>query len=255
MAKRKPVKTQYERKLVQQQIRRMEERGYRIPAEVKQKIKIGKYQTLHSYRRDDYKKLYSVATGEIDGKIVSGTEYRAYERKISAEKAAETRKQNEERKIQEKSQEKEQQNKPDVRFGSVEQASETDVSVSFEEARRKQDEIDRARAEMFQEGQIVYDQVVGLINDYPTPGSKYLNNLLKSEIATYGKDKVILAMSQAPSEYIESAKLICYYEEDSDKIHQALHDFSMAIRGSKDTAEEAKETGEVMDQSTDMGAL
>ena len=101
MAKRKPVKTQHERKLVQQQIRRMEERGYRIPAEVKQKIKIGKYQTLHSYHRDDYKKLYSVATGEIEGKIVLGTEYRAYERKIATEKAAETRKQNEERKIQE----------------------------------------------------------------------------------------------------------------------------------------------------------
>lgn len=240
MAKRKPTATQKLRKLVQQQIRRMENRGYRIADEIKQKIKTGKYQTLKSLQRDKYKKLYENSTSEIEGKVVRGTEKRAQELKESAIRAAETRRRNK---------------RPYITWGSAEPLSEDEVQVTWEEGRKKQDEIDRAKAEMFQEGEIVYEQVTSLIDQYPTPGSKYLNNLLKSEIATYGKDKVILAMSQAPSEYIESAKLICYYEEDSDKIHQALHDFSMAIRGSKDTAEESKETGEVMDQSTDMGAL
>lgn len=232
MAKRKPTATQKLRKLVQQQVRRMESRGYRIDAEIKQKIKTGKYQTLKSLQRDKYKKLYEKSTSEIEGKIVSGTEKRTQERKESARRAVQTR----------------QQAKRPL-------TSEDELEVRWEDERRKHDELDRARAEMFQEGQIVYDQVASLINEYPTPGSKYLNNLLKSEIATHGKDKVILAMSQAPSYYIDSAKVIVYYEEDSDAIHSALHDFAQMITGTVTSAEEAKEMGDVMDEMTDMGSL
>ena len=88
MAKRKPTKTQQLRKLVQQQVRRMESRGYRIDDAVKEKIKSGKYQTLQSLRRNRYEKLYSSASAEIDSKIVSGTKKRSYERKEAARRAA-----------------------------------------------------------------------------------------------------------------------------------------------------------------------
>ena len=94
MAKRKPTATQRLRKLVQQQVRRMENRGYRIDTELKEKIKTGKYQTLQSIRKNKYAKLYEGSSAEIDTNIVSGRRYRQYERKVSAEKAVQTRRQN-----------------------------------------------------------------------------------------------------------------------------------------------------------------
>lgn len=240
MAKRTPTATQKLRKLVQQQVRRMESRGYRIDAEVKQKIKTGKYQTLKSLQRDKYKKLYEKSTSEIEGKIVSGTEKRTQERKESAIRAAQTR---------------QQAKRPDVRWGEAEPLSEDEVQVRWEEERRKQDERDRERAEDIYEGKIVLAQVKALIDLYPTPGSMYLNNLLLSEISKYGEDNVVISLAQAPDYYIEAARLICYYEEDSDKIHEALHDFADMIRGTVTSASDAKEMGDVMDEMTDMGAL
>lgn len=231
MAKRKPTTTQKLRKLVQQQVRRMEGRGYRIDAEIKQKIKTGKYQTLKSLQRDKYKKLYEKSTSEIEGKVVRGTEKRTQERRESARRAAQTR----------------QQAKRPL-------ASEDELEVRWEDERRKQDERDRARAEMFQEGQIVYEQVMSLIDQYPTPGSKYLKNLLLSEIAKYGRTGVLMGMAQAPSYYIDSAKVIVYYEEDADAIHSALHDFASMITGTVTSADEAKEMGDTMDEMTNMGA-
>ena len=240
MAKRKPTATQKLRSLIQQQIRRMEKRGYRIASEIKQKVKTGKYQTLKSLQRNKYNKLYEKSTSEISGKIVSGTKKRIEERKESAQKAAETRRLSK---------------RPDVRWGEAEPYSETEVKVSWEDERKKQDERDRARAQMFQEGQIVYDQVMSLIDQYPSPGSRYLKNLLLSEIAKYGRAGLLMAMAQAPEYYIDSAKVIVYYEEDSDAIHSALHDFAQMITGTVTSADEAKEMGEVMDEMTDMGVL
>lgn len=240
MAKRKPTATQKLRKLVQQQVRRMERRGYRIDAELKQKIKTGKYQTLKSLQRDKYKKLYEKSTSEIEGKVVRGTEKRTQERRESGKRAAQTR---------------QQRKRPLARWGEVEPLSEDELEVRWEDERRKQDERDRARAEMFQEGQIVYEQVMSLIDQYPTPGSKYLKNLLLSEIAKYGRTGVLMGMAQAPSYYIDSAKVIVYYEEDADAIHSALHDFASMITGTVTSADEAKEMGDTMDEMTDMGSL
>lgn len=239
MAKRKPTATQKLRKLVQQQVRRMERRGYRIDSELKQKIKTGKYQTLKSLQRDRYKKLYEKSTSEIEGKVVSGTWKRTQERRESARRAAQTR---------------QQAKRQLTRRGEVEPLSEDELEVRWEDERRKQDEHDRARAEMFQEGQIVYEQVMSLIDQYPTPGSRYLKNLLLSEIAKYGRTGVLMGMAQAPSYYIDSAKAIVYYEEDADAIHSALHDFASMITGTVTSADEAKEMGDTMDEMTNMGA-
>ena len=51
MAKRKLTPAQKLRSLVQQQVRRMEKRGYRIDSALKEKIKTGKYQTLKSIKK------------------------------------------------------------------------------------------------------------------------------------------------------------------------------------------------------------
>ena len=93
MAKRtRLTATQKLRKLVQQQVRRMEHRGYRVDTSLKEKIKTGKYQTLKSIQKNKYKKLYESSSSEIEGKIVSGEEKRSYERSESAKRSAVTRK-------------------------------------------------------------------------------------------------------------------------------------------------------------------
>ena len=73
---RKPSKTAHERSLLSSQIRRMESRGYRISLEAKQAAKTGSYQTLHSYRRNDYSKLYEQSTANVYNREISGKTYR-----------------------------------------------------------------------------------------------------------------------------------------------------------------------------------
>ena len=93
MAKRtRLTATQKLRKLVQQQVRRMEQRGYRVDTSLKEKIKTGKYQTLKSIQKNKYKKLYESSSSEIEGKIVSGEKKLSYERSESAKRSAVTRK-------------------------------------------------------------------------------------------------------------------------------------------------------------------
>lgn len=229
MAKRKPIKTETLRRKLKARVRSFEKRGLFVPEDVRGKIKTGKYQTLKSFERENYKKLYQVSSGEINGETVSGTQYREYERREAARKAQETKRQREEA-------ERERQER------------------EWEEERRRRDEFERQRADKYQEGEIVFEEVQRLIEEYPTPGSKFLKGKLSHEIAAYGLDNVIMGLAQAPSKAIEYAKVICYYEDEAPKIQKAMHEFLNIIRGTKETADEAKETGEVMDRMTDMSA-
>lgn len=232
MAKRKMTATQKLRRLVQQQVRRMEKRGYRVEPEVKEKIKSGKYQTLKSYQKDKYQKLYQSSSSEVDGKIVSGKQKRIIERAESARKGAETRRQR--RRLQ-------QSNERDAR--------------DWERRRREQDERDRRDAENYDEGRIAYSQINDLIEQYPTPGSRMLRNALRSEIGKYGERSVLQAMGQAPDTFIAMAQQIIYYEEESSAIHSALVSFIEVITGTILNTEESKEIGETLDEMTDMGEL
>lgn len=94
---------------------------------------------------------------------------------------------------------------------------------------------------------IVYQNVVRMIYDYPSSdGSKYLQNLLNSEIRKYGYDPVCNAMAAAPEEIIKLAQEIIYYELTSEQIHAALVEFSNLIRsGVIITKEESKEQNDV----------
>lgn len=234
MAKRtKLTATQKLRKLVQQQVRRMERRGYRVDTGLKEKIKTGKYQTLKSIQKNKYKKLYESSSSEIDGKIVSGEKKRSYERSESARKAAATRRS---RRAQQ------------VDYSGYDE-------TEWERKRRERDRKERRLAELYDEGRIAYDNIYDLIGEYPTPGSKMLSNALRSEISEYGEEKVIQAMGTAPSSFIETAQMIIYYEEESSGIHSALVSFIEVITGVIVNGELAQDIGETMDEMTDMGSL
>lgn len=96
---------------------------------------------------------------------------------------------------------------------------------------------------------LVYQNVIDLINSYPSSlGAEYLRNLLKSEIKTYGFEKVISAMNEIGEDIIKRAAEIIHYEGDSYRIHDALVTFSDIIRaGVKMTEEESKEINNVVE--------
>lgn len=73
-------------------MRSLEKRGYIIPENVKQQIDKGKYQTLKSYQKDGYRKLYENIKAEVNGQTVSGRRKRNLEREQAAQKAAQTKK-------------------------------------------------------------------------------------------------------------------------------------------------------------------
>lgn len=249
MAKRtRLTATQKLRKLVQQQVRRMEHRGYRVDTSLKEKIKTGKYQTLKSIQRNKYKKLYESSSSEIEGKIVSGEEKRSYERSEAAKRANETRKLK-----------REQQDLDRRKYDTDRDTEQEDYSgydePEWERKRREQDRKERRLAELYNEGRIAYDNIYDLIGKYPTPGSKMLSNALRSEISKYGEEKVIQAMGTAPSSFIETAQMIIYYEEESSGIHSALVSFIEVITGVIVNGELAQDIGETMDEMTDMGSL
>lgn len=252
MAKRtRLTATQKLRKLVQQQVRRMEHRGYRVDTSLKEKIKTGKYQTLKSIQKNKYKKLYESSSSEIEGKIVSGEEKRSYERSEAAKRAGETRKLKREQREHDKRVFQEAYDRAERQRRERELAEEEE----WERKRREQDRKERRLAELYNEGRIAYDNIYDLIGEYPTPGSKMLSNALRSEISKYGEEKVIQAMGTAPSTFIETAQMIIYYEEESSAIHSALVSFIEVITGVIVNGELAQDIGETMDEMTDMGSF
>ena len=252
MAKRtRLTATQKLRKLVQQQVRRMERRGYRVDTSLKEKIKTGKYQTLKSIQKNKYKKLYESSSSEIEGKIVSGEKKRSYERSESAKRSAVTRKLKREQREHDKRVFQEAYDRAERQRREIELAEEEE----WERKRREQDRKERRLAELYNEGRIAYDNIYDLIGEYPTPGSMMLSNTLRSEISKYGEEKVIQAMGTAPSTFIETAQMIIYYEEESSAIHSALVNFIEVITGVIVNGELAQDIGETMDEMTDMGSL
>lgn len=229
MAK-KLTPTQRLRNNVRQQIRRMENRGYRIDTEIKDKIKTAKFQTLKSYQRNKYAKLYAESTALSEqGDIVTGKEFRKEERRASALKGARTRK----------------------RQKAIDRIRVEPNEQDWERQRRIQDERDRVNAQFYQEGEIAYDEIQSLIGQYPGKGSDSLRRALTREIEKYGKENVLMAIGQSPQSAIENARTILYYEDGSDAIHSAFLDFFGVITGTKATDGEAKELGDTLDAMTD----
>lgn len=264
MAKRKRMTaTQRERALLQQQVRRMESRGYRISGDLKAKISIGKYQTLHSLRRNKYDKLYSGASAEIDGKIVGGHEYRKIQRSKFAQKAAETRRQVRlARAVYKKSPSKEElerdlygETKEESRRKELELEQQRREQEEWERRRREQDVRDKQRAADIKQGDIIYKNVNALIDKFPMrEGSNILKDGFKSEIKNYGEDNVLAAMANVPMNVIAEAQDIIYYTRTKEAMHSAIVAFFEAIKSTIISMKEAQEIGDYMDETTDMSA-
>lgn len=96
---------------------------------------------------------------------------------------------------------------------------------------------------------IVFNNIKNLIAEYPTKGSRYLNDLLNSEIRRYGRNAVVRSMMQAPEELMDLAQTVIYYEDKSDRINSALRAMADIIQGHIRDAEEEEALSEAMEDS------
>ncbi len=250
MAKRKLTATQKLRRLVQQQIRRMEKRGYRVDSALKEKVKTGKYQTLKSIQKDKYKKLYEASTAESEGKIISGRRKRLIERQEAAEKAVRTR---------------QRKSKPsDIVWKEAPSLEELEDQLydktvgslsdkQFEDWIKKQKDVrDLMTVGDIQEGRIMYQNIEELIEKFQVRGgANILKDALASEIEKYGPDAVMEAMANTPGDIIAEAQNIMFYEGDKADKHRALVHFFDSIVGEVRTLAASKALGEATDRMTD----
>ena len=251
MAKRKLTHTQKLRSLVQQQIRRMEKRGYRIDTALKEKIKTGKYQTLKSIQRDKYKKLYETSTAESEGKIISGSRKRNIERKEAAKRAVITR----QRKLRKKDVVwKEAPSITELEDELYDRSKRPLTPEEFERMiKAKKDARDILAASDIQEGNVMYQNIEEIVDKFKDKrkGANLLEDALASEIEKYGRNAVLEAMANAPGDIIQEAQNIAFYNGDKAERHRALVHFFDAIIGEVRTLEADKRLGEALDRMTD----
>ena len=195
-------------------IKQAEKRGYRfsenaIPKQVKRPTQAS-IERLKKIKSSD---LYSKATALSEsGKIISGTEKRKEEKRISSEKALQTRR----RKKDEKELEKIQQNK--------------------------------SESNPFSMGQIVYRKIKSLISDFwedKGKGARLLKDELEMQIKAYGFNAVMYSISQAPSDVLELSEKVAKYRSGSPQSVNALTNLSNLITGEIPTSEKLKELEEV----------
>lgn len=206
MAKKKPTATQNLRRNIKRTMRSLEKRGYIIPENVKQQIDKGKYQTLKSYQKEGYRKLYENITAEVNGQTVSGRRKRNLEREQAAQKGAQTKK--------------------------AKQSSVPSVQIP------QQSSID----DLPNEGEITYYTLLSLIAQNPGKGAARLQKILDDEIGSYGLQAVIRGLAQAPEEAIEDAeKVVNYWDYSEEEVGDATNELIGILRGYKPTREDLEQ--------------
>lgn len=227
-----------------QNIRRAEKRGYRftdktaIPTARQLRQQTGKAPTQKALKELERKlNTYlesAQAVSQETGKVITGTERRAEERRASARKGAETRRKR------------------------LEEASKRDEA--FEIARYAQDAEERERLEKdkeaqdkFNEGVKMWDEMQRLIesafNDPKhTDVAQYINEAMQDEIATYGYEPFMMSLGQSTGVIEKLQNCLEYYRVSQPSFDNVFMDLMTTIRGTVPTAEEAREWQDKMDE-------
>lgn len=221
--KKKKMTTKRRKELdrIRHLIRRAEKRGYTFSEELKTSLTTRHTRSLQSLTPE---KLYKQATFKIGSRQVTGLEGRAIERKRSYLKGQLRRK-----------------------YGEISRTIEGELL-----SQALQDSMGAVfplpDSQEFYEGELIYNNIMDIIESYPSSeGAKYLSNLLKSEIGTYGMGRVLAGLASVDEDLVRQAQEIIYYEKNSTQIHAALRDFSLALRGAMLTKEESKELNETLE--------
>lgn len=205
--------------------RRAEKKGFSWSEEYKQQILQSSTNKLRNIKP---KQLYKQAQYQTNKGKVSGTEGVTLRRKIGAKKGVETRRY------------KKWLKTPEGKewLNQIEYQTVTEYQYDY----------------LPNEGEIVYDRIMEMINQYPTKGSEILKKSLESDIKKFGYENVIKGLAIAPEYAIQSAQLVVHYSGNSEtpsNEHRAYKSFFDLIRGTIPNSEDEKMIGEVLEQ---MGA-
>ena len=224
-------------------IRRAEKRGYKFSEELKTKLKSAKYQTLQSYQRNKYKKLYGEATVTTSTGEVTGLQYRQYERQRASQKATETRRLKKQSTPTGAEAEREQPTSPKTpREREKELYHEAEIienEEGFEEAeaqrqaefeRKKNDEQFKKSVEI---GGMMWDTVRDVIRKYENLGAgefgKYFTELMDYYAEKYSVQEIQAALASIDMEnFLEKVDDVLYYGKNIEnliKSVQALQNF------------------------------
>lgn len=127
----------------------------------------------------------------------------------------------------------------------------TNKDKEFRKSRRKKDREDRERVTAdeayrlyFSEGNQIYNQIMSMIGDVDTNHHKaawHLMTVLNAQISTYGRDKVMQSMAQAPQDAIEDAEVALRYNPGDNRHDSAVIALQELITGEVMSADEAKD--------------
>lgn len=254
-----------ERKRIQRLYHDMIKRGYTfeenpVPPTVE---KIRRYsprkirELARQIRTVTPRDLYSKARlGELSG--LAGLKA---ERSLAAKKASETRA----RKKAEQEQSTSRINKESEEQPKIPNEYKPNNEQGFNQKQSKTDkqnkermELDRGFAGQFRKGEYVYLSIDGIIDDTIKVGKgwagKYLRKMLNNEIDRFGYDNVMIAIGQAPNEYVEKAQIIVD-GSDYALIRTSLMDIYTLITGTIPSAQENKDFNDAMDMDAYEEAL
>lgn len=239
MARKKMTeKRRKQLKRIRQFISRAEKRGYRFPTGFRESLTELSTQKLKTLTPEKLYTEFATAISEKTGEVVSGIERRAEERSESALKAARTR-------IEGKFAES-------IEGQLLQQQIDALAIEEYEEDWSTYD-ADWARNNLISEGRVVYENILALIDSFPSKGSEDLRRALNEEVNTYGFDRVCASLALAPEQAIQAAQEIIYYPTGgttSAEAHRAFIKMGDIIKGTVRSEQDARSIGEVLD---DMG--
>lgn len=195
-------------------IKNAEKRGYRfdekaIPQQVKRPTKA----SIERLKKITPPDLYAKSTAlSENGKIISGTEKRKEEKRISAEKGWESRRRKQD----------------ELEYRKIWET--------------------RNQTNPFDMGQIVYRKIKSLISDFwedKGKGARLLKDELDMQIKSYGFNAVMYSISQAPSDVLELSEKVAKYKSGSPQSVNALTNLSNLITGEVPSTEKLKELEDV----------
>lgn len=266
----------YSRELsrIKRGIKRLEQRGYTFDKPPVKEVTRPTRLSVEKLQKITAKDLYKYAKYTTEeGKKISGEERRKQERQESAKKSAETRRR---KKAWEEQQEKfkgctaerygeaitpetyksapepKSEITPEEREQYQREQFEREQRIRDEEAKRRLKE-EQSFREKFSEGKIVYEQIMDMIAEIDIQYQRSADSLrhaLDREFDRYGEDKVLMAMAEADSDFLETCRRALTYLPEDERHIKAISHLHELITGVALTIEEAQRIHDEVDSDS-----
>ena len=240
-------------------VKRLEARGYEFSKLPFKPLTRPLPSSIERLQKISIKDLYKYAKyTTAEGKKISGEVRRKQERQESARKAAETRKRKKEYETQQQKFQSWTENRygdvptPDNEIPQSQESFEEEIRRKDEEAKRRLTEDEQYR-QKFNEGKIVYDKILDMIYEVDIKhqrSAESLRRALDREFDAYGEDAVLMAMANAPADFIESCEKALTYKPEDERHLLAITRLHELITGTAVSIEEAQRIHDDVDSDS-----